>query len=192
MESNLKYKVIVKNVLFYLALVFFASGYVLVQDLANLDEIWVYNFGRCIADGLLPYKDISMVITPLFPMIGAIFLKVFGNELFVFRILECFQIAAILFMFYKIMRRLKMNKGFSLIAVFSLFVGYSHLEIFCFDYNWAVLLLELIVVYYELKNVNTPLERNTLKDITFGILARMCDFYKADFGTLFCSLFCFL
>ena len=50
MESKLKYKSIIKNILFYLGLVFIASGYVFVQNLANLDEIWVYNFGRCIAD----------------------------------------------------------------------------------------------------------------------------------------------
>lgn len=142
--------------------------------------------------GLLPYKEISMIITPLFPMIGALFLKVFGNELFVFRILECFQIAGILFVFYKIMRRLKMNKGVSLVVIFSLFFGYSHLEIFCFDYNWAILLIELIIIYYELKNVYKPLENTKIKDFAFGILVRKCNFYQTDFRFDFCDLFCFL
>ncbi len=103
-----------KDILIYLGLAVIVSGNVLNQPLGNLDEAWVYNFARCISEGLLPYKDISMIITPLFPMICAGFLKIFGNELLTMRILECFETAAILFMIYKIMQRLKINEGIAL------------------------------------------------------------------------------
>lgn len=117
MEIKMKNKEKLKNVLLYFGLLILVSGSVLVQKINNLDEIWLYNFSRVLADGIVLYKDISLILTPLFPCICAIFLKIFGNELIVFRILECLQIAAILFVIYKIMLNLKINKGISLIFI---------------------------------------------------------------------------
>ena len=105
-----KDKFLLKNMLIFLGFVLLASGNVFIQNLANLDEIWIYNFGRCIADGLLPYKDISMVITPLFPMICGLLIKIFGNELIVLRFAECIEVGTILFMMYKVMEKLKIHK----------------------------------------------------------------------------------
>ena len=42
---------------------------VLPRNLANLDEIWNFNFARNIANGLIPYKDFNMLQTPLLPFI---------------------------------------------------------------------------------------------------------------------------
>ena len=117
---KLKDKRVAKNILLYLGLVIIVSGHVFTQYLANLDEVWLYNFGRCIANGLKPYTGVSMVITPLFPIICASILRIFGNEMIVLRVFECLHTAAILFLVYKIMTRLKMNKGISLILVFRL------------------------------------------------------------------------
>ena len=46
------------------------------------DEIWSYSFCYNIASGLIPYRDFNMVITPLFSLLGSIFVKIFGNYLF--------------------------------------------------------------------------------------------------------------
>ena len=111
----MKNKPLIKNILIYLGFAAIISGYVFTQALDSLDEIWVYNFARGIANGLLPYKDISMIITPLFPAICAIFLKVFGNEMIVLRVIEVFVTAGIVFTIYKIMKKLKINKGIALL-----------------------------------------------------------------------------
>lgn len=58
-----------------------------------------------------------MIITPLFPYIGALILKIFGDELIVLRVFECLEIAGVFFLVYKIMLKLKINKGISLIFV---------------------------------------------------------------------------
>lgn len=113
----MKDKKLLKNIFLYLGLAIMVSGSIFIQNLDNLDEIWVFNFAKCIADGLLPYRDFSIIITPLFPMVCAGFLKIFGNELLVLRILECLETAAILFTMYKIMERLKINKGIALLFV---------------------------------------------------------------------------
>ena len=111
----MKNKPLIKNILIYLGFAAIISGYVFTQALDSLDEIWVYNFARGIANGLLPYKDISMIITPLFPAICAIFLKVFSNEMIVLRVIEVFVTAGIVFTIYKIMKKLKINKGIALL-----------------------------------------------------------------------------
>lgn len=106
-----------KNIGLFLGLVIIVSGNVFIQELANLDEMWVYNFARCILNGLLPYKDFSIIITPLFPMVSAIFLKIFGDEMVVLRIAEVFEIAIILFMSYKILNEIKVNKGVTVLTI---------------------------------------------------------------------------
>lgn len=67
--------------------------------------------------GLLPYRDISMITTPLFYIVNSIFLRVLKEEMLVMRILGILQEATILFMMFKIMRRLKINKDISLISI---------------------------------------------------------------------------
>ncbi len=106
-----------KNIGLFLGLVIIVSGNVFIQELANLDEMWVYNFARCMLNGLLPYKDFSIIITPLFSMVSAIFLKIFGDEMVVLRIAEVFEIATILFMSYKILNEIKVNKGVTVLTI---------------------------------------------------------------------------
>lgn len=106
-----------KNVGLFIGLMIIVSGNVFIQELLNLDEMWVYNFARCILNGLLPYKDFSIIITPLFPMISSIFLKIFGDEMVVLRVAEVFEITAILFISYKILNKVKVNKGVAVITI---------------------------------------------------------------------------
>ena len=66
----------------------------------------------------MPYKDISMIMTPLFSYFGAAFLKIFGDEIIVMRILEILMTSLILFTTYKILVKLKINNGVSLVLIF--------------------------------------------------------------------------
>ena len=108
-------KSVIKDCIIVLGFALVASGAIFIRPLSNLDEIWIYNFARCIHDGLLPYKEFNMIITPLFPMICSVFLHIFGNEMIVLRFLEVVEISIILFMIYKILTRLKINNYISLI-----------------------------------------------------------------------------
>lgn len=117
MIYKLNNKMLLKNVLLYLIFVLIVSGAIFLKGLGGLDEVWNYNVARCIQDGLLPYRDISMITTPLFSAICSIFLKFFGNELIIMRILSCFLFGGIFFTMYKILRKLKINQGISLILI---------------------------------------------------------------------------
>ena len=171
-----------KKVLKEIALIFgffvIISGNVLTQELSNLDEIWIYNFGRCIFNGLVPYRDFNIIITPLFPYICAFFLKIFGNEMIVLRFAEIIEISFILFLIYKILDRLKINK--SVACICSLGLYFLFVKAFCFDYNWTVLLITLIVIYVELHNAKNTLDYNFKRDLLLGLLVRMYNFIKTN------------
>lgn len=55
------------------------------RNLVILDEVWLYAYGKNMADGLLPYRDMNICTTPLAFWILAGSLKIFGNSLLVFR-----------------------------------------------------------------------------------------------------------
>ena len=72
----------------------------------QLDELWNYGFSYNISNGLIPYKDFNMIVTPLFPMIGAIFLMIFGKSLVVFHI---FNAIICTFIFYHMKKCIPKN-----------------------------------------------------------------------------------
>ena len=164
----MKNKLLVKNILIYLGLILLVSGKIFIREFNNLDEIWVFNTARCFANGLLPYRDFTIIITPLLSMIAGTILKIFGTELIVFRFLECFEVATILFVIYKILVKLKINRSISLLMTLVIYLAYS--DIFTFDYNWAVLLITLLTVYMELKFLKA--EFSFKRDFILGILVR--------------------
>ena len=126
-----------------------------------------------------------MVLTPLFPMACSVFLKLFGNEMIVLRVLEVLNSAIILFMVYKILVELKVNKGVSLIWIFGIYSLYS--GVFAFDYNWAVLLVQLIVLYLELKFRDKPI--NLKRELGLGVLAGLTILFKQTSGLVFSLIF---
>lgn len=172
-----KSKRLICNISIFLIIALAIAIVVIPKTIGNLDELWNFNFANNVEKGLIPYKDFNMVQTPLLPMVNAIFLAIFGNELIVMRILACLLCAGVLFTFYKILNLLKANKGISLFAVMALF--YVLKDYFCIDYNFAVLFVTLIIIYIELKE---RLNNNT--DLLVGILAGICIMLKQSTGTI--------
>ena len=153
-----KSKRLVCNISIFLIIAFAIAVVLIPKPIGNLDELWNFNFANNVAKGLVPYRDFNMVQTPLLPMVNAIFLAIFGNELIVMRILACLLCAGVLFTFYKILNILKANKGISLFTVMALF--YVLKDYFCMDYNFAVLFVTLIIIYIELRR-NLKCKENT-------------------------------
>ena len=46
---------------------------------ANEDELWCFGFAYNVANGLIPYKDFNMVVTPLFALLNGAILYIFNN-----------------------------------------------------------------------------------------------------------------
>ena len=144
-----KSKRLICNISIFLIIALAIAVVVIPKAIGNLDELWNFNFANNVENGLVPYRDFNMVQTPLLPMVNAIFLAIFGNELIVMRISACLLCAGVLFTFYKILNLLKANRGISLFVVMALF--YMLKDYFCMDYNFAVLFVTLIIIYIELR-----------------------------------------
>ena len=76
-----------------------------------------YNFLNTykIANGLTIYKECNVIITPLFFYIASIFLNIFGKNIFVFRTFNLIISTSLYLLCYIILKKLKINKRFSLL-----------------------------------------------------------------------------
>lgn len=171
-----------KNILIFIIIFILMAAIILPKEISDLDEIWNYNFAKNIAEGRVPYRDFNMLQTPALSFFVAIFFKIFSNELIITRILSIFLNTTILFLCSKILARLRINSyinGFMLLGLFWLLKPH-----FCLDYNFANLLILLIIIYIELGELERKeflLKENKKKDFyLIGLLSRSCLMYKTD------------
>lgn len=129
------------------------------------DEVWNYGFSYNIATGLIPYKDFNMVITPLFPMIGAIFLNIFGKSLLTYHIFNAIICTTI---FYNLKKNV--NKSYYLIYIIIMPQLYPSYNIFC------LLLLYILM----------GLENNKKNDYLVGIILGLTFLTKQSIGLFLC------
>lgn len=173
---------------FFILIFIFMLSVQLNKYPTNLDELWNYNTARCIKNGLIPYKDISMITTPLFPTIVAICLKIFGDNLFVFRIIGAVLFTLILIFTYKIFYELLKKQ--SIAIIFTGIICFALFQYFMVDYNFFVLLIALIIEYLELKIYCGEQKRHTNKnqhrffseDLLIGFLAGLAICSKQTLG----------
>ena len=105
------------------------------------DELYNYGFSYSIINGLVPYKDFSMIIPPLFSYILALFLKTFGSHLIIYHIVIAFIIGITTFISYKLI-------GLKTIILYILMLMYPYI-----GYNTFSLCLLFILFYIEEKKV---------------------------------------
>ncbi len=165
-----------KNILLYIFIFLIIFSIIIIKPINDLDEIWNYNTARVISEGLVPYKDISMITTPLLPMLTAIFLKLIANEIIVSRILTAILWAGILFTIFKIFKNLIEEENICLIL--TALIGILCRDIFCIDYNIFVLFITLIILYQELKSTQITRENEKKYNLIIRNTCRNCYLYK--------------
>ena len=179
-----------EDILVFVFFVITTSAIILTRNLNNLDEVWIFNIARNIANGLLPYKDFNLVTTPGLPLFCGIILKIFGTEMLIMRIMAIITNSFIMFIIYKILKIFKIKKEFSLLI--SIIIMKLLIESMCIDYNFIILLIALITLYIELKTYkqnNNIFEYNLKKEILLGILAGLSITMKQTTGICFVIAF---
>ena len=151
---------------------------IIIRPLGDLDEIWNYNVARNMAIGKIPYKDISTITTPLLPAVNSIFLKVLGNNLIIMRILSAVLGTAILYTIYQILKKILKETNISIISTF--LIGILLKDVYCIDYNYATLLLTLIILYRDIKSETVTKKKEFIQ----GILAGLAICTKQSIGLL--------
>lgn len=144
-------KKIRENVILFIIILIIIAPIILIRPLGDLDEIWNYNFAKNIAEGKIPYKDFNMVITPLVSILSAFALSIFANELLVMRFLAILVATSILYMSYKVLRKLNLDVERGIICTFV--IGCVFRNYFCLDYNFVILLITLTIIYLELRKM---------------------------------------
>lgn len=155
-----KYQLLELIIIFIITLLFN-----LVCNQFNLDELWNYGFSYNISNGLIPYKDFNMIITPLFPLLGALFLTIFGKTLLVFHMFNALVCTAIFYFMKKFIPK-------------NYYVAYPILLCFSFpNYNVFCILLLYILMYLENKKSN---------DYLIGIFLGLTFITKQNIGIYLC------
>lgn len=158
-----------KKLIKYLTLItilIFISTSIFTQELNSLDEIWNFSYSKNITDGLIPYKDFTMIVTPLYAYINSITLRLLTPKLYIYRInyiiLFTFLINNITKLLTKI--NIKEYKIYISILIYSYFLFHTTYS----DYNFFNTLLLISLIYLENKNYNKK------EYITSGIIGIIC------------------
>ena len=159
-------------ILFFAVSFLLVLGHVLAKPVENLDELWNYNIAKQIAGGLVVYKDISLITTPLVPVISSLFLKLIADELIVFRVLNGILALAIFVMSFLILRRLTKKTSISLLC--TMVIVFLYYPFITMDYNYGTLLIFLIIEYlivrkFDEEKFKTRIGYNLLIGILLGL-----------------------
>lgn len=174
------------NLILFIFIFITILSIIIIKPINDLDELWNYNTARAISEGLIPYKDISMITTPLLPMITAMFLNLVSNQVLVTRILAALLCSGILYIIYKILRILVKEENICLIC--TALIGILFREIYCIDYNMTILFISLIILYKELKETSKDKRKiyNKKTDIIIRNISRIGNLYKAKYRNNTC------
>lgn len=174
-----------KNVVFWAGIFITILTYILVRPLANLDEIWNFNIARGISNGLVPYKDISMITTPLLSFITAIFLKIFGTEMFITRILAAVLATVNLILISRICKNISVPKPVTNILLIA--IAFVLKDYFCLDYNFFIVAIALGIILLEIKSLKKE-KQNITFQIFIGLLGGLAICTKQSIGILICFI----
>jgi len=139
--------------------------YNLIITPLNYDEIWNYGFAYNISTGLIPYKDFNMVITPLFPFLGSIFMVIFGKNIVVYHIFNSFICTLIFYLIKK-----QVPRGYYIVYAFLILFSLPNYSLFC------VLLLYLLMILEDKKS----------NDYLVGVVLGLTFLTKQNIGIMLC------
>ena len=177
-----------RNILVFFVILLINTAFMLIRNISSLDELWNYNFARNICDGLLPYKEISIIQMPLYPTIVALFLKLIANELIISRVVAILLFTLTMFVGYKILDKLIDNKWLPIIGILGILLIYK--AEYWGDYNFAVLLITMITIFLEVKNNKGKiLDLNVKYDFFIGIFVGLAIITKQTTGLILAFTF---
>ncbi len=154
----------------------------LTAPATDLDEAWNYNTANAFAMRLIPYKQVSMITTPLLPMINSIFLKIVFNGIITYRIVMGIVFALIVLFIYLIIKELSNKKLLSYICAF--FIGTLLINKFLLDYNYLFLLITLMISFLEIRDIKKNENFNFNHNLCVGFLTGLAFLIKQTIGVL--------
>lgn len=127
----------------------------------DMDLMWNYGFSKNVSDGLIMYKDFNMVITPFYPAITGLLMKLLSTNIIVFYIINSIYALLTLIIIYKLDKKI----------IFPFFIY------FLFDsapnYNTLCIFYLFFLIY---------LEKNNKSDYLIGLIISLAFLTKSSIG----------
>lgn len=137
------------NISVFILFFLISLGISLNISLESSDEVWNFQNIYKMYNGFKIYEDINVIITPLFFWMTEGIFKIFGANLFVFRVTHCFIMATLFLFTYKILKKINVPKALSLLTILIICLQEFFMLIrTSFNYNNVALLFFIIGVYY--------------------------------------------
>lgn len=156
------------DILFFLLIFFIAIGITLNLNISASDEIWNFQNAYKMYSGFKIYEDINVIVTPLFFWLTEVIFHLFGANIFIFRIIHCIEMAVLYLFTYKILKKLKISKMFSLfVTIIFLIQGFFLLIMTSANYNNMALMVVIIGIYLL---IHSKFKRNWLIQAIISII----------------------
>jgi len=146
----------------------------------NADELWNYNFAKCVVDGLVPYRDFNMVSTPLSIYITAFFFKLLGSSLFTYRIVSYVLQVVTYVLLYRLGLKITNRRLYAFIAV--VFAFGINLSVYIYNYNNVALCIILLILLLEWEIASGNATRG--KNVAIGLCVGVIPLLKQSIGVL--------
>ena len=169
---------LISIIIFVISFLLFTT-YNLADNELGYDRMWTFHMTQRIAMGEVPYKEINIIITPLFYQIGALIFNITGCADFAIYSLYGGLIGAFLnLMCYKVIKELTSNRLLSVFATIIL----TNITSSFYETNYNVLLLSLIFMVMFLEMRKEKSNKKTKYNIIIGVFAGLCAATKHTVG----------
>lgn len=142
------------------------------------DELWNFANAYKMYNGYKIYKDLNVIITPLFFYISQIFFKIFGASMFSFRIYNAFIWTIFFILIYKILKKLKIIRRRCVFYTILLMVIFNSMIHAGANYNIFSLIPILINILLILKRRDSNIITSILLFVTFLMKQNVFVYYS--------------
>ena len=143
------------NYIFFIIVFVISLGMGLCVSVHSGDEIWNFNNAYKIYNGFKMYKDINIIITPLFYYIISFFFKLCGANLFIFRIIGILMYSFLNVLIYWILKEMGVNKknafAYLMILHDTIFIMYMNGA----NYNFLAIAFVLLGILFMIKKYDS-------------------------------------
>ena len=175
-----------KSFFYMLPLVVVLINLIIFNRFYQPTEGWWQTFGYLINKGLVPYRDFSSAIVPLFMYFNAFLLDIFGDKLILFRLFGIITIFITIILLQFLLSKLT-DKTSATIAVFIAFALNMSTPVYlAYDYSSYVdiLLVTILVLYYYIvKSEKTFII--VINSAIIGIFLALLFLMKQNIGVFF-------
>ncbi len=135
--------------------------------LGNMDELWNYNFARCVVNGLDLYTEVNILQTPLSVYLAVPFVAAFGGGLLAFRTASYVLLVCLLWLSFSLVWRVTGSVPLSVIV--GVFVYALLAPGFYYHYNAVSLCCLLVIILLRYHKPLTP-STGVVIGLLFGLL----------------------